>query len=573
MAETLAELEKQREDIKILLSTLEEAFNEASITEEHYKEVKSKNQKKLEEISSKIEELEKEATKEAVSQAKEKANEEKKEAEEKAKKKAEERAAQAKKKTGKRIEEKKRGKARPSAPVSTPEPAAPPASAPPQPGAPAGSPGPEKVQEGESSTEYAGVPQALTDVAGEGEAEEARPEKAPGAVRRGEPGSLQYTSDEIKEMFSKLLKEIKPQGIEVAPRVDKLEAQLEKVRAYIDTIKDERSTGKEGMQRLTEEVGEIRSNVSALDRKVSESEIKVTEISESLGDLRPHRFLRVMKEQDSSIKMHDARIDKLDDLTSVMLKKVGQIEQVLKRLGSLEKIVNFSKEAAKRLLEIENREKRISRIADKIDGIFMELNKRLDEFVLYKAKQDTLDELSQEMMKSLDDLNTKLQKYAEKDDLDSLRDTITSELASIRSGSGASPQVQRLESQKTEVESLIAMLDEQFKSGALPEKDYKKTRQINTDRLKDIENRLAQAMSGSGASPAQSPGGQAEGPGPSAGKPPEEPAQGENPPGKGTRESENTELLSQLEDSLTRGLISREAFDKTKKLIPKEGKK
>ena len=59
MAENLTELQKQKEDIEILLSTLEEAFRDASITEEHYKEVKGKNEKKLKELEQRIGKLEK----------------------------------------------------------------------------------------------------------------------------------------------------------------------------------------------------------------------------------------------------------------------------------------------------------------------------------------------------------------------------------------------------------------------------------------------------------------------------------------------------------------------------------
>jgi hypothetical protein len=606
MAETLADLQKQKEDIKILLSTLEDAFREASITEEHYNEVKGKNQKKLEELEKKIQAME---SKEA--------------------KKAEKKAARAKKETKKKPKEAK-PEPPPASPPNTPPP---PATTPAQPATPAPS---EPQPEG---TDYSSIPQPLTDVAGAVEAEEAKPEKAPGAVKTGEPGTLRYTAGEIREMFTKILKEIKPQGIEVLPRVDKLEVQLEKVRAYLDSMKDERSSGKEGTQRLTEEVGEMRSNVSNIDRRLSESEIKVSEVSESLGDLRPQKFLKIMREEDATIKMHEARLDKLDDLSSAMLKKLGQIEEVLKKLGSLEKIVNFSREAAKRLLEIENREKRISRIADKIDGIFMELNKRLDEFVLYKAKQDTLDELSQEMMKSLDEMNTKIQKYAEKSDLDMLKDTITTELTSIKTQAGTSPAVQKLEAQKTEIEGLISMLDEQFKSGALPEKDYKKTKQINSQRLEDIKKKIAEAQSG--GTPAQSPqdwakqqfikpGGpeEAAAPGAKPGEASKQPASvpvepAEKPPGtqpakkepaekpdksekneplpqeSAERPAESTKkeatpqepvtkkaqpeakekpkdrqegLMSQLEDSLMKGLIGRKAFEKTKKLI-KGGKK
>ncbi len=589
MKETLTELQKHKEDIEILLSTLEEAYREASITEEHYNEVKGKNQKKLEELNKMIERLEKSEAKKAEKEKPEPA--------------------------------KKSEKPRKARGAKEPEPA-PAVSAPPTaPAAPSAETAPPVTTPEAESTEYAGIPQPLTDIAGE--VGEVKPEKAPGAARGGKPGTLRYTADEIKDILTKTLKEIKPQGIEVAPRVDKIEVQLEKVRAYLDSMKDERSTGREGMQRLTEEVGEIRSNVSGLDRRLSESEIRVTGVDESLGDMRPQRFLKAMREEDASIKVHGARIDKLDEMTSLMLKRLGQIENVLKRLGSLEKIVNFSKEAAKRLLEIENREKRISRIADKIDGIFMELNKRLDEFVLYKAKQDTLDELSQEMMKSLDDINIKMQKYAEKSDLELFRDTTETELASIKTGAGTSPDVQRLGSQKTEIEGLIAMLDEQFKAGALPEKEYQKTKQINLGRLREIDNKISEATPGAPsprewAEKATSPGetaraGEPAPPmsAPAAGGGPDEtseakspesqpskaPPTGEKPEKAGTLPGEKpveqkpeakplpegstkprpekpsgdgqASLLSQLEDSLMRGLISRKAFEKVRRLIPK----
>jgi predicted nucleic acid-binding Zn-ribbon protein/ElaB/YqjD/DUF883 family membrane-anchored ribosome-binding protein len=581
MGDNLAELRKQKEDIEILLSTLEEAFRDASITEEHYNEVKGKNEKKLSELNEKIEKLEKPAQ-EPAKEAKSRSPQEKEKPPEKKRRGRPRKPA----KTG-------TGK-KPSPPPAEPLPSTPPVT-PENP--PSGSGGTPSETPAEPQSDYSGIPQPLTDVAGSENMEEVKPEKAPGGVRTLEPGTLKYTAEEVKEMLGKVLREIRPQGIEVIPRVDKLEVQLEKVRAFLEAMKDERSGGKENIQRMTEEIGELRSTISGMDRKVSESDIKVSEISESIGDLRPQRFIKALEEEDKSIKMHDARLDKLDDLSSIIMKKLGQIEAVLKRLGSLEKIVNFSQEAAKRLLEIENREKRITRIADKIDGIFMELNKRLDEFALYKAKQDTLDELSQETMKSLDDMSTKLEKYAEKSDLELLKNTLESELVSIKTSSGTSPEVQKLQAQKTEIEGLIAMLDEQFKAGALPEADYKKTKDINLARIADIDKKISAARGGKdlmlAAAKALSPeSSEASSPAPSAEswksekitaqKKTEEAESGPESSETGKKEPEAKQqparkepvqedkdqgLLSELEDSLMKGLISREAFEKTKGLI------
>jgi hypothetical protein len=560
MGENLSELQKEKEDIEILLSTLEEAYSDASITKEHYDEVKGKNQKKLEDINKKIIGLE-EPSKQP------------KEPEKPASKTKE------KKKPGRPKKEKTSSSPESPAVPATP-PATPPPSTAPVPATPEPPPQPD----------YSGIPQPLTDVAGDEETPDTKPDKAPGGARTSKPGTVQYTAEEIKEMLGKVLNEIKPQGIEVIPRVDKLEVQIEKIIAYIDAMKDERSGGKENMQRLNEEMGELRSSISMLDRKVSESEINVSEINETIGDLRPGRFIKALEQEDESIKMHDARLDKLDDLNSVVIKKLGQIEDVLKKLGSLEKIVNFSKEAAKRLLEIENREKRINRIADKIDSIFMELNKRLDEFALYKAKQDTLDELSQEMMKSVDALNTKMEKYAEKTELDLFKETVQTEISSIRTGAGTSPEVQKMESQKTEIESLVAMLDEQFKAGALPEKEYQKTKQINLNRIADIDKKIAAIQSGAPvqAAPEESPEEWAEKAKSVPGQEKEEtkPAEsgalpkgdvskgegeaktGTQPQGKEDAETEKSkEMHAELEESHKKGLISKESLEKTKGLI------
>jgi chromosome segregation ATPase len=541
MAENVEELERQREDIEILLSTLEEAYREASITEKHYKEVKGKNVKRLREIGKKITRVKKKLEKEIS-------------------------------KPGKKAKEEPKPQPKPTPKQEEPLPAQTPKPEAPQPPA-------------EPETDYASIPQPLTDVAGEDDVIEVKPDKAPGAVRHGED-KIRYTAVEIKDMISKIIKEIKPEGIEISPRVDKLEVQFEKIRAYLDAMRDERSAGKENLARINQELGELRSGISTVDRKVSESEIKVHDIDATITDLKPQRLSMSLQNLDKTIKLHDARLEKTDDLSSAMLKRIGQTEEVMKKLGSLEKIVNFSRDAAKRLLEIEKREKRISRVSDKIDGIFMELNKRLDEFVLYKAKQDTLDELSQEMMKSMDDVNTRLQKFAEKTDIESLKDTFQTELASMRTEAGESPEVQRLQAQRTEIEGLIAMLDEQFKAGALPEADYNKTKEINMNRLADIERKIAVAKgslpapaSGQPApdqaekkdqpeKPAETAPDHAE---PEPAEKKDQPESKAQPDKKEKPEDKAQAMMGELEDSLMKGLISKKAFEKAKRLVkPKD---
>jgi chromosome segregation ATPase len=434
--EILAELQKQKEDIEILLSSLEEAYSEAGITEKHYKEVKTKNQKKLKDIERKIKRIEKKVGKRAKVEAKEP------------------------KTVGEMIEAEQG-----PVPVSKPLEGEMPAEPPTEP--PAEMPKPTPV----------------------------------GAPPVAKPGKEKFSADDIKNMLSRFIKEIKPGGLEVLPKVEKMEVRLEKMNAFLTAIKDEKTSGDETIRRLTEEIGEIRSNIGALDRKTSQQEILVTEINTAITDLKPQKFVKFLRKEDTQVKMHDAKIQKIEDVTSLLIKRIAQVEEVLKKIGSLEKIADFGRNIAKRLVEIENREKRIGRISDRIDSIFMELNKRLDEFMLYKAKQDTLDELSREMMKAIDEMNTKVEGFAKKEDLDLLRDTLESRI----SGAGVvapatSPEVMKLQEQKSEIEGLLGILEEQFKKGDLKKEEYEKAKKVNTERMERIDKKIAGCVSRSSGS-------------------------------------------------------------------------
>jgi hypothetical protein len=527
--EILAALQKQKEDIEILLSTVEDAYAEAGITEKHYNEVKTKNQKRLKEIESKIKAIERKAGREAKKEERKAKREEAKE----------EKVAEKKPKTVGEMIEAEQG----PIPISEP----------------IGGEMPE-----EPTTEI--------------------PEPTTTPAVSAKPGEARFNADEIKNMLSRFIKEIRPGGLEVLPKVEKMEVRLEKMGAFLDAIRDEKSSRDETIRRLTEEIGEIRSSIGSLDRKISQQEIMVSDISTSIVDLKPQRFIRFLRKSDMQLKMHDTKIQRMEDLTNIMMKRITTVEDVLKKIGSLEKIADFGRDIAKRLIEIENREKRIGRVSERIDTIFMELNKRLDEFILYKAKQDTLDELSREMMKAIDDMNTRIEGLAKKEDLEIFRDTMESRISGVGGAGPAvlSPEVKKLQEEKEEIESLLTILEEQFKKGDIKKGEYEKTKAINMERLESIERKIQEKPQELTGVPAPIEETEAPEPQPSAEEAEglEEKPMEEKPAGKpgvkekkvaekkpARRKSRKEEMLDELGDSYRRGEISKKAYERAKKMI------
>ena len=397
------ELQRQKEDIENLLSSLETGFAEGSITQEHYNEVKQKNQEKLEEIKNKLKVAEKKAQKQT---------------------------------------EKPEAETVPKEPVPKEE-------APPK----------EKEKKEEKKPGILG--EISSKISGEREASE----------------------EKIKEKII----------MELSPKMEKINLRFVKLKAFVDAMKEDKTGERESTQHINEELGETRSALGSIEGRLSEMEMKLEDATETLADLKPQRFAKEIQKKEEEIKMHDARLEKLDDMNSTILKRVNQIQIILEKLGNIESIATMTKDISKKLVSIDDKEKKITRLADKIDNMFVEINKRLEEFMFYKAKQDSLDDLSKEMLKSMDEMTTKLTRYAEKDDLEILRDTLENKINSIMKEEGGTSISRQLQQERSEVESLMRLLDEQFKKGQISKKDYERAKGANLQKLREFEGGVQKA--------------------------------------------------------------------------------
>ncbi len=401
------ELQRQKEDIENLLSSLEAGFAEGSITQEHYNEVRQKNLEKLEEITRKLKIAEKKVQKQA--------------------------------------------------PEAEPEPKEP-------------APKEADMKEGRRQETPSG--------------KESAPAKEKEEAKEKKPGILGEISSKIsgeKGIDEERLKE--KIIMELSPKMEKINVRLVKLKAFLDAMKEDKTGERETAQRVNEELGETRSAMGSIEGRLGEMEMKLEDVSETLTDLKPQRFAKELQKKEEELKMHEARLEKLDDMNTNILKRMNQIQIILEKLGNIESIADMTKGISTKLVSIDEKEKKITRLADKIDNMFVEINKRLEEFMFYKAKQDSLDDLSKEMLKSMDELTTKLTRYAEKDDLELLRDTLDNKISTLMKEGAASSAPVQLSQDHSDVESLMKMLEEQFKKGQISKKDYEKAKAANIQKV------------------------------------------------------------------------------------------
>ncbi|MBN1896419.1 MAG: hypothetical protein JW789_01680 [Candidatus Aenigmarchaeota archaeon] len=505
--ENIEELIAHREEIEALLSSVEDSYRDATIPDNTYHEVKDKNEKRLEEINKKIAKLEETVT-----------PEQKKKIEESMKKQEEE-------KEEKSIE------------VTSP-------STPPEAG-----PSPKNaVQETDAAL---GRREATAKFL-----EEKIEEKLRDVIAAA---SVEVTDKRLKKLEGRLdpiemtMKNIENDTQTVTTSVgsyDKqftmMKTEVEKLKAVIDGVKESRNVIDEKIQRTTETFAEVRSAVYQMEAWSKEQETIIAKLKDSVSQIDTARVLREFTSRDQQMRDVNTRVERLERTTKMMNDSMNRIKGLMTDIGSLENIVKASKHVGEKLEKIQEIEERIKANSSRLDSVYLDMKKKIDEFNEYKVKQDKLTGMTEDLMKNVGEMTRRLADYATKSDITGVKDQIgiVRELAKKASAAPAqpavSPEVRRLTEEKEEITALMDTIEENYRSKSMSEADYNNTKDKNIQKIKAIDQKIAAAQKISGTRISEDSG-----------------------DGKHTK----VMLLAKFRESYENGEISKKAYDESRRML------
>jgi len=505
-AETLEELLSQREEVETLLASIEDSYRDATLPDTTYQEVKTENEKKLAEINRKIEAVKKAFPEKIPAPGKREMPEE---------------------------------QARPA-----PRQPQPPAEALPRRAEP----------RGEESKAFAIIREL------EGRIEERFKDAIASA-------SVEVTDKRIRKVDERLdvieseIKDLK-KSAEIVSGFDKqfniMNGEVERTKALVESTKESRGLMDDKLQHIVESFAEIRSIVYQREAASKEQEVLLDKLKDAMSKVDTARILREFTVRDEQIKDVNTRLEKLERGVKMLSDSNSKIKGLLTDVGSLENILKASKMVKEKLERIQEIEERMKANSSRLDGVYVDMKKKLDEFSTYKVKQDKLEGMANDIFRNVEELTRRLTDFVTKDDLDAARKLIqnTKEelVASIEiSKRTASPSLplgtSGLQEEKEEIESLLSMLEENLKNKEISEEEYNNAKSKNLQKLRGIEEKME--------SYSRAP--------PGKGKMQE--GQEEEGGGRHSR----TMLLAKLRASYENGELSKAAYDKSKKLLLGKG--
>ncbi len=217
-----------------------------------------------------------------------------------------------------------------------------------------------------------------------------------------------------------------------------------------------------------------------------------------MAEINPKNFIKKINDINSTLEKHSMFLEKLDVKSNDLSEKVNQTYKSLKTIGNVENISAINSDLQKKMNDINELTKYIERISVKAEKTYVDLNERLNGFVLYKTKQDTLDESVRDILKNVDRLNLNFENYMSKKDMDSITQEMNMLQTSIQELSKALPIVQMkvpenimlLKKEKEDIDLFMRTLREQMETGRLGKEEYETIRMKNDQKLASIDDEL-----------------------------------------------------------------------------------
>jgi chromosome segregation ATPase len=159
-----------------------------------------------------------------------------------------------------------------------------------------------------------------------------------------------------------------------------LSADIIKLKAQFDQFAELRKVINERFTRINEQVGELRGMIMDANRAMQDIEVKTVKAVDLVDAVHPDKLMVEVKKQDAKIESLKANIESNDSIMKSIMDQLKEMRHQLTAFRGIEQVVALNEEVKKELMNIKKVEATVERHSDKIEGIFIESQKRFQDF-------------------------------------------------------------------------------------------------------------------------------------------------------------------------------------------------
>lgn len=210
-----------------------------------------------------------------------------------------------------------------------------------------------------------------------------------------------------------------------------LEITVERLKAQVEALNEFRKIVLERMNTMSEQLGELRSIIVSKERDIREIEAKATKAYDMVIEVQPEKFRIDLQKEATKREAILGELKSIQERLSFFENQLKDVRAKLKVFRGVEEIVEMNKEIKKELTEMKKMQSVIGAHADKVEDIYLNVEKRFSDFERYKQMLSGFEDRINDLDKDMKELKTKLPKLIEKDEFNKMRNEINEKFVEI----------------------------------------------------------------------------------------------------------------------------------------------
>ncbi len=200
----------------------------------------------------------------------------------------------------------------------------------------------------------------------------------------------------------------------------KLGADIMKLKVQFDQFTELRKVINERFTRINEQVGELRGMIMDANRAMQDIEVKTVKAVDLVNAVQPDKLMVEVRKQDAKIEALKANLESNEAMMKSILDQLKEMRNHVTKFRGIEQIVALSEEVKKELMEIKKTEASLARHSDKVEGIFIESQKRFQDFEKITGRMNELDKRVGQVSEQSDQTKIKIPALATRKDVEDL---------------------------------------------------------------------------------------------------------------------------------------------------------
>lgn len=268
-----------------------------------------------------------------------------------------------------------------------------------------------------------------------------------------------------------------------------LYADVDKLKAQTEANNELRQMFSEKFSRIDEEIGELRTMLIDRERDMQSLEIKATKAVDLVSEVQPEKLMIEVKRQDVKNESLRSKLETFEQLNDSIMQELKNVRNSIRTFRGVKEIEKMTKEVLDYDVVIKKIHAEIEQDSDKVETIFLEFNKKFEEFRHFKQLADDLNESFKNIVADTENLKVKFSELVEQDKFDEFKNKVMKLISSFKSDEDKFGKfLKEFDRLRTNFENVVDTYKEFQKDRKMDKVELKSAM---SDILKSLETKLA----------------------------------------------------------------------------------